>query len=190
MVLDFPASPSDGELFIASNGITYRWNAQFGVWNIELEVSGGGGASIPAGVIWDFAGQVAPTGWYACDGALKSRGDDAALFDAIGTLYGAGDGSTTFALPDCRGRVLAMINPETSGWQTLGTAMGAATHTLALSQIPSHAHALGSAVYVAAGSNYLVPASGPLSFDSAVNGGGGAHNNVQPTLLVNKIIKR
>jgi microcystin-dependent protein len=59
----------------------------------------------PTGVIWDFGGAVVPTGWLACDGAAVSRTTFAALFTAIGTVWGAGDGSTTFNVPDLRGRV-------------------------------------------------------------------------------------
>ena len=62
--------------------------------------------SLPAGVIIPFAGTSVPTGCLLCNGAVVSRTNYANLFAAIGTLYGAGDGSTTFALPDLRDRVL------------------------------------------------------------------------------------
>ena len=63
-------------------------------------------ARLPAGVIIPFAGTSVPTGYLLCNGALVSRTTYADLFAAVGTLYGAGDGSTTFALPDLRDRVL------------------------------------------------------------------------------------
>lgn len=63
-------------------------------------------SSLPAGTIIPFAGNVVPAGFLVCNGAAVSRTTYASLFAAIGTLYGAGDGSTTFALPDYRGRVL------------------------------------------------------------------------------------
>ena len=62
--------------------------------------------SLPAGVIIPFAGTSVPTGCLLCNGAAVSRTNYANLFAAIGTLYGAGDGSTTFNLPDARDRVL------------------------------------------------------------------------------------
>ena len=62
--------------------------------------------SWPAGVIIPFAGTSVPTGYLLCNGAAVSRTDYANLFAAIGTIYGAGDGSTTFNLPDARDRVL------------------------------------------------------------------------------------
>ena len=62
--------------------------------------------SLPVGVIIPFAGTSVPTGYLLCNGAAVSRTDYANLFAAIGTLYGAGNGSTTFNLPDARNRVL------------------------------------------------------------------------------------
>jgi microcystin-dependent protein len=58
----------------------------------------------PSGVMFDYAGGVVPAGWLPCDGAAVSRATFAALFAALGTAWGAGDGSTTFNVPDCRGR--------------------------------------------------------------------------------------
>jgi len=69
---------------------------------------------VPAGAVQAFAMNSAPTGWLAADGTAVSRTDYAALFTAIGTTYGAGDGSTTFALPDLRG-----IFVRGSGSQTI-----------------------------------------------------------------------
>ncbi len=58
------------------------------------------------GTVLDFAGTTAPDGWLMCFGQAVSRTTYANLFAKIGTIYGAGDGSTTFNLPDCRGRAL------------------------------------------------------------------------------------
>ena len=77
------------------NGIAFDGTA-----NIMIHVTA------PAGVIIPFAGTSVPTGYLLCNGAAVSRTDYANLFAAIGTLYGAGDGSTTFNLPDARDRVL------------------------------------------------------------------------------------
>ena len=100
------------------------------------------GGGIPPGSGQDYFGGVVPAGWYLCDGALKDRVIDAPLFAAIGTTYGAGDGSTTFALPDCRGRVLAMLDYATGRLtevaDTLGAIGGADTVTLSANQMPSH----------------------------------------------------
>jgi phage-related tail fiber protein len=61
---------------------------------------------VPSGMIAPFAGSSAPSGWLACEGALVNRADYHALFTAIGTTYGAGNGTTTFMLPDLRGEFL------------------------------------------------------------------------------------
>lgn len=65
---------------------------------------------IPSGVIFDFAGTVAPQGWLLCSGQAVSRSTYAALFSTIGETYGAGNGTTTFNLPDSRGRVSAGLD--------------------------------------------------------------------------------
>lgn len=92
-------------------------------------------ALMPAGVIVDFAGSVAPPGWLLCFGQLLSRTTEAALFAAIGTQYGAGDGSTTFRLPDPRGLVAAGKSDmggadrgNLAGGTVLGAALGAQTN--------------------------------------------------------------
>ena len=75
-----------------------------------------------AGVIQMFAGSTAPNGWLICNGAAVSRSDYATLFRVIGPTYGAGDGSTTFNLPDLRGRFPIGVGN--------GTADGHTNHTL------------------------------------------------------------
>src|SRR5690242_494962 len=65
------------------------------------------GDTTPAGVLAMFGAASAPTGWLLCDGTAVSRATYATLFGVIGTTYGTGDGSTTFNLPDFRGRVPA-----------------------------------------------------------------------------------
>ena len=73
---------------------------------------------LPPATVHAFAGTTSPEGWAMCDGSEVSRSDYAALFAAIGTAYGVGDGSTTFNLPDMRGEFLR-------GLDNMGTAAGA-----------------------------------------------------------------
>ena len=97
----------------------------------------GGGATptttIPVGTISPYAGTSAPANWLLCDGAPVSRSTYAALFDVTGTAYGAGDGSTTFNVPDLRGRIVvgsgtgAQQGAAGSGVITGGTALAART---------------------------------------------------------------
>ena len=94
---------------------------------------------VPAGVILAYAGATAPNGWLLCDGTLISRTTYAALFAAISTLYGAGDGSTTFGIPDLRGRV--PVGKAASGtFLTMGATGGAETHAITIAEMPGHDH--------------------------------------------------
>lgn len=90
----------------------------------------------PAGIVMPFAGSTAPQGYLLCDGSAVSRTDYAALFAVIGTTYGAGDGSTTFNVPDISGRVV--IGPSQS--HALGSTGGSETVTLTESELPAHTH--------------------------------------------------
>ena len=159
--------------------------------------------AIPAGVVWPYAGSAAPSGWLLANGAAVSRSTYASLFAAISTTYGVGDGSTTFNLPDCTGRSIA--GKEASATRltsagggvdgaTLGAVGGTETHTLAIGQIPSHSHSVqgyntgsvvGSATTVATG----VSGASPNTVTTTTQGSGSAHPNVQPTIVLNYIIK-
>lgn len=103
-----------------------------------------------AGVVLPFAGSVAPDGWMLCYGQAVSRTAYAHLFAVIGTTYGAGDGSTTFNLPDLRGRVPAgkdnmggtaasRLASSVSG-STLGAVGGSETTVLTTAHMPAHSH--------------------------------------------------
>ena len=91
--MSLPALPVTAD----TRSITERVNVLIRDYNTLL--------GVPAGCIMPYAGATAPDGWLFCHGQAVSRSDYADLFIAIGTAYGAGDGSTTFNLPDLRGRV-------------------------------------------------------------------------------------
>lgn len=93
---------------------------------------------VAAGLIYPYAGSTAPTGYLMCDGAAVSRITYADLFEAIGTTYGAGDGETTFNVPDLRGRVPLGSSTD----YALGSTGGEASHTLQESEMPSHSHTM------------------------------------------------
>jgi microcystin-dependent protein len=106
---------------------------------IEAEGGGAGGtgSTIPAGFIMAFAGQTVPAGWLVCDGSTISRGSYAALFAAIGTTWGAGDGSSTFSLPPLQGRGLFGVGGTIP---QVGATGGSPTHTITIPQLPAHSH--------------------------------------------------
>ena len=165
---------------------------------------------VPVGVIFDYAGATAPSGWLFPYGQAISRITYSALFSVLGTTYGVGDGTTTFNLPDFRGRVAAGKDDMGStsanrltglsgglNGDTLGATGGLETHTLLTAEMPAHTHTAGpeTARYGANGQSYSswMPSGGDSDRNSVTlttnsTGGGGAHNNVQPTLIVNKII--
>ena len=144
-------------------------------------------ALVPAsGIIEMFAGSAAPTGYMICDGAAISRTAYAALYAAIGTTYGAGNGSTTFNIPNLKGRVVVGKDASQTEFDVLGETGGAKTHTLTVAQLPARTYASADdALQGAEGS------SGHWMFDSNYNGQGlgQAHNNLQPYLTLNYIIK-
>jgi microcystin-dependent protein len=163
---------------------------------------------VPAGAIIDYAGTSAPAGWLLCYGQLVSRTTYARLFAAISTTFGAGDGATTFSLPDYRGRVAAgkddmggtsanRLTDQTEGvdGDTLGDTGGAETNTLTVAQMPAHRHPVSlidGTGGAASPPTALRSATGTSAVDSdfmSSTGGGTAHNNVQPTIIMNKIIK-
>jgi microcystin-dependent protein len=101
----------------------------------------------PSGMLAPFAGATAPSGWLMCDGSAVSRSTYATLFGVIGGTYGAGDGSTTFNVPDLRGRVPAgndsatgRLNGSDMSGLTPGSTGGEATHVLAAGEMPVHSH--------------------------------------------------
>ena len=152
------------------------------------------GVGVPTGVINDYAGVNAPDGWLLCHGQEVSRNTYNNLFNVIGTIYGEGDGSTTFNIPDLRSRVGVGLNVGDTDFNTLGNTLGEKTHTLTVNEMPSHSHSIemssdgvGYKVErVPFGNNTVWGNSGqPIK----PTGGGQSHNNIQPSIVLNKIIK-
>jgi microcystin-dependent protein len=136
----------------------------------------------------------APKGWAMCNGQLLPINQNQALFSLLGTTWG-GNGQTTFALPDQRGRVPIHVG----NGNTLGLAGGQQAHTLTINEMPQHVHlesatsVAGNAsnptnnVLAAANNLYTAPAGLTTLTPSSVSnvGGSQAHTNMQPYLTVN-----
>lgn len=170
---------------------------------------GADGIIIPVGSASIFFGASAPTGWLFCDGSAVSRTTYASLFTAIGTTYGVGNGTTTFNLPDLRGRIPMGAGTGTregasgSGVISGGTALtarsigewgGEETHLLTGNEsgIQAHAHSIslgaaGSSSTTVASTNNAAGTAGTTASQSgsAID----EHNNIQPFLVVNVIVK-
>lgn len=176
----------------------------------------------PAGTISMFAGSSAPDDWLLCDGSAVSRTTYATLFGVLSTTYGSGDGSTTFNLPDLKGKVPVGYNSADTNFDALGETGGAATHTLTSAEMPEHTHtqnahthtqnahghrmrydnicASGTAIdggmstgtQWKAANTWIENSTATNQNTTAVNqntGGGEAHNNLQPYIVLNYIIK-
>lgn len=147
----------------------------------------------PKGTILDYAGSGAPSGWLLCDGTAVSRTTYSGLFTVIGVTWGAGDGSTTFNVPDLKGRVTIGVGTGTGlTARALADSGGAETHVLSVGELAQHAHSIPTAV---------APAGAVTAVGKAVNltaaanantnniGSNNPHNNMQPFKATTKIIK-
>lgn len=151
------------------------------------------------GEIRIWAGNFAPVGWQFCAGQLLSISENEVLFQLIGTIYG-GDGQTTFALPDLRGR----LPLHQGNGRLIGETDGTEAVTLTVAQIPNHNHALLASTALAGDSNPLQHVTATSTGTSIYGGagtpvplhvaalqpGGGSqpHDNLMPFLCLNFII--
>jgi microcystin-dependent protein len=192
-----------GVIYMKTTGITVSTG-----W-LDIATASGATASLPAGVLAAFGGTTAPTGWLVCDGAAVSRTTYSLLFGVVGTAYGAGDGSTTFNLPDLRGRT--GVGYAASGGHTDVSALGNSDgvtlasrrpkHRSSISD-PGHRHELvtydnsGGGFYSAFGSNSTHIGVAPIQYTNTNPTGitSGPQTGAEPIdtpayLVVNHIIK-
>jgi microcystin-dependent protein len=164
--------------------------------------------SIPVGALLDYSVASAPTGWLVCDGAAVSRSTYSALFAVIGVTFGAGNGTTTFNVPDCRSRVTVPADGGTGRIpaHVAGAVGGEYQHTLVEAELATHSHLLpisdpvnpppgatygfvtGQASAVCEDIGSLVTSTNREK--TSTTGSSTPHNNLQPYLgVANKIIK-
>lgn len=146
------------------------------------------------GQISIFAFQFAPRNWAQCNGQTMPIAQNTALFSLLGTTYG-GDGISTFKLPDLRGRVAMHV----AATHVQGQSSGEESHTLAVTEIPSHTHAAlcnnnagnsagPAGAYWASGAGhapFAPTANSQCSPQAIAAAGGQPHDNMAPTLTVN-----
>ena len=205
MPLDFPANPVDGQVYD-----NYYYDSGMGTWRAYGTVN----LAVPAGIINQYGGSVAPAGYLMCTGQSILTAEYPALFQAIGYAYG-GSGAN-FIVPDLRSRVPVGKGVDVE-FDTLGETGGAKTHTLITAEMPSHTHTqdahnhsvtTNSAAEATTIGGYSPTymrmffgtdrAGSILNYSTAMQttiatnqntGGGGAHNNLQPYIVLNYIIK-
>lgn len=146
----------------------------------NVSSGGGGGSSAITGEVKIWTTASAPTGYLLCDGSAVSRTTYASLFAVIGEIYGAGDGTTTFNIPDFRNKVPVSVGPG-GPFLTLGASVGNFDYTISSTELPI----------------LQTTNTDPLSFGSnttavataSYSGSGSPISLIQPSFVVNFIIK-
>ena len=157
--------------------------------------------SLPPGAIIPFAGTTAPNGWLLCFGQEISRDTYSDLFSVISNTYGIGDGTTTFNLPDLRGRMVIGIDNmggdsanrvENEQADVLGGSAGEENHTLTVDELASHNHSIVGRTQTSSNQYISFAAVSNAQYASTTTeytGGNESHNNMPPYISLNYIIK-
>jgi len=195
------SNPQVGDIWIDTSGSENVINVRNKANDGWIVLSQSTDQFIPAGAMMPYAGTSAPSGWLLCDGSAVSRTTYATLFALVSTTYGVGDGSTTFNLPDLRGRTFIGLDnlggtPKNivtdANADSLGGEVGTETHTLSESEMPAHTHTIATQTTTnggGAGDIYHSASATTGNKSTGSTGGGGAHNNIQPSHAAGVIIK-
>jgi len=145
------------------------------------------------GIIQMFAGSVAPDGFLICDGSAISREIYSELFNVIGISYGAGNGSSTFNVPNFKGRVPVGLDSSQTEFDALNKIGGSKNHVLTIEEMPAHKHTFNDnyGVQNVEVTFYNGTATDEIERweDTSTVGGGLAHNNLQPYCTISFVIK-
>lgn len=147
------------------------------------------GDTFPVGSVSAYAGENIPTNWLRCDGQEVSRTEYVELFNAIGTTYGTGDGSTTFNLPDLNTENRTIVGSNGDGEFSLGNTGGEKEHTLTIEEIPKNDIGTTKDISGGASDGYIMQGSYNKTGSFNFGGSSKAHNNMQPYIALNYIIK-
>ena len=174
------------------------WRTGLGTtWTVWKEVSTVGQLiPVGGGITWWGASDPASPGGgieYAIpDGRALSRTTYATLFALWDTTFGTGDGTSTFNMPDAKGRVQVGRNSADADFDAMGETRGAKTHTLTAAEMPAHTHTnFGALIARGTGAVFreLTGTPGTNNVSSGQTGGDGAHNNIQPSIVANTAIR-
>lgn len=214
MALNFPNSPSDGDIFGE-----YQYDASLPAWRSIAQYG-----TLPCGAVIPWASATIPAGWLLCNGAAVSRSTYSSLYAALGgasSPWGQGNGSSTFNVPDLRGRIPVGKNGDGQTFEGLGWTGGVESVALTEAQMPSHTHIQNAHNHVhrqwifngagssgahygfgysyntgaandqgaASGSGEVQYGNFPTTATNQNTGGGQAHTNLQPYAVLNYIIK-
>lgn len=181
------SSAATGLLVFQTDGATGFYYYTGSEWINLLNGATGG---TPSGTVVAYAGNVAPAGWLLCDGSAIDRSVNSALFTAIGTTYGTGNGSTTFNIPDLRGRTVfgrdnmggtAANRLTNAGGGIPGTTLGASggnqSRTLTVNELPTHQHTFNG-TSATTSENTHNHTYNDAYFAENINGGGVGNNGV------------
>lgn len=149
--LDSLTNPSSGNTLNSPSHSTQHANANDAIEVLEAKVGVDNSAvttsldykmrvNNPIGEMTIWGTSTAPTGWLICDGSAVSRSTYSALFGVLSTTYGVGDGSTTFNLPNLKGRVPVGRDASQTEFDTIGETGGSKTNALGVSNLPAHTH--------------------------------------------------
>lgn len=192
--------PSDGDIEAGGIYTLVHDGTNFQILNPK--------GAVPTGAVMMWIGATAPAGWLLCDASAVSRTTYATLYAVVGDTYGNGNGSSTFNVPDMRGRVPVGVGTGvgdgTSGTGLpTGTSMtqvglatwkGAQTHVLITAELAAHSHDVtGGQASGGGGTGGYLPglggAQGSASAAATTTGSNAPHNNIQPVMGINFIIK-
>lgn len=155
-----------------------------------VPIGGGTGGTREAGEISIWPTTTPPVGWALCDGALLNRADYPELFARIQTQFNTGgETAAQFRLPNLKGRVPVGRDAAQTEFDALGETGGAKTHTLTGEQIPTHSHPLTQTFVAPGGEGVASIVYSVTSANTGPYGGGQPHNNLQPYIALNYIIR-